>query len=75
MKFNFTDIPAADKANYIRITAETLIDKLDLAFGVPLDIEKMKTNLADLVKFKNLRDIKRKIEDIVFIEFFRNYKQ
>ena len=30
--------------------------------------------LDELVKYKNLRDIKRRIEDIVLNEFFEYYK-
>lgn len=48
-----------------------LIEKLELYFGKKINYDCIKDELDKFVAYNNLRDIKRKVEDIVFIEFFR----
>lgn len=74
MVYYFIDLPIEEKATYILNTASNLIEKLIKEFNVLVDVESIKQQLNDLVKYKNLRNIKRKIEDIVFSEFFSRYK-
>ena len=73
MVYNFTDLPIEDKNVYIQSTANALIEKLKREFNVSVEINSITPSLDRLVEYKNLRDIKRKIEDIVFYEFFANY--
>ena len=40
-------------------------------FGKKINYDCIKDELDKFVAYNNLRDIKRKVEDIVFIEFFR----
>ncbi|MNW69053.1 hypothetical protein D3C74_479730 [compost metagenome] len=58
---------------YIISTASNLIDKLKEEFGILVDINSIQSSLNELARYKNLRDIKRKIEDIVFVTFFDLY--
>ncbi len=48
-----------------------LQNKLNNEFGIQINIEHIKLKLDDLVRYNNLRDIKRKLEDTVFGEFFK----
>ena len=45
--------------------------QLELYFGKKINYDYIKDELEKLVAYNNLRDIKRKVEDIVFVEFFR----
>ncbi len=67
-------LPAEDKMIYINNTTIDLIEKLKEEFEVEVDIKFLTKQLNELVKYKNLRDMKRKIEDLVFGEFFKYYK-
>jgi hypothetical protein len=73
MVYNFTDLAEEDKLTYIMSTAHSLIKKLQDEFNTLVKIDSIQESLNKLVRFKNLRDIKRKIEDIVFAEFFSLY--
>lgn len=73
MIYYFEDLPDQDKRIYIYETAEKLCKRLTQQFGVTIDAEKMKDVLDDLIAHSNLRYIKRRIEDIVFNEFFNIY--
>ncbi|MBP1926693.1 energy-coupling factor transporter ATP-binding protein EcfA2 [Sedimentibacter acidaminivorans] len=75
MVYNFEDIPVEDKNIYINNTTIKLVGKLKKEFGVEVDIKLITPQLNELVKYKNLRDMKREIEDIVFGEFFKYYKR
>lgn len=73
MVYNFTDLEEEDKMTYIISTANKLVDKLKDEFDILVDINSIQSSLEELAKYKNLRDIKRKIEDIVFVSFFDLY--
>lgn len=75
MVYYFIDLPIEEKVQFIQITSDGLIKKLYKEFGVNVAIENVKQELNALVKYRNLRDIKRKIEDIVFGEFFKKYEE
>ena len=68
------DIPLDEKKKYIDATAAKLIDKLNTNFDVKISKDSLDAQLNQLLSLHNLRDIKRKIEDIVFVEFFDQYK-
>lgn len=74
MVYYFVDIPLNEKKKYIDATATKLIDKLNTNFDVKISKDTLDGQLHQLLSLHNLRDIKRKIEDIVFAEFFDQYK-
>mgnify|MGYP006319684461 CR=1 FL=1 len=61
------------KRIFIYETADKLRERLSQQFGVSISIDRIKTDLEKLVTHSNLRYIKRRIEDIVFNEFYNNY--
>ena len=70
MVYYFIDLPVDEKIKYIGNTANRLISRLNQEFKTNLLYENIESKLNNLVSYNNLRDIKRKIEDIVFNEFF-----
>ena len=70
MVYYFIDLPVDEKIKYISNTANKLISRLNQEFKTNLLYENIESKLNNLVGYNNLRDIKRKIEDIVFNEFF-----
>lgn len=74
MVYQFDELPMEEKKKYINNTATSLINRMKEVFGVEVNIKLVASQLHDLEKQKNLREIKRKIEDIVFSEFFKSYK-
>lgn len=75
MVYYFTDIPLVEKQAFINKTADELIEKLESKFGLTIDVFKVQSKLSSLLIYDNLRDIKRKVEDIIFTEFFNLYEQ
>ena len=71
MVYYFVDVPKKEKQAFIYDSAMKLIEKLELYFGKKINYDCIKDELDKFVAYNNLRDIKRKVEDIVFIEFFR----
>lgn len=71
MVYYFVDVPKQEKRLFIRDSAFKLIEKLQIYFGKKVNYDCIKDELEELVACNNLRDIKRKIEDIVFQEFFK----
>ncbi|MBV4449242.1 AAA family ATPase [Clostridium tyrobutyricum] len=74
MVYYFVDLPVEEKLTFIQNTASDLIGKLRNQFEVELSYASMQMDLKKLIMYNNLRDIKRKIEDIVFYEFLKYYK-
>lgn len=74
MVYYFVDIPLDEKNKYIDAAAANLIDKLNTNYDVKISKDTLDGQLYQLLSLNNLRDIKRKIEDIVFAEFFNQYK-
>ena len=74
MVYNFEDLPTEDKRKYIDSTTARLVVKLKQEFKIEVDIITITPQLDELIKYKNLRDMKRKIEDIVFGEFLKHYE-
>lgn len=73
MVYYFVDLPVSDKHTYILETADKLNKRLKDEFGTEIDLEKINTELHSLSQYSNLRSIKRRVEDIVFKEFFIAY--
>lgn len=66
MVYYFVDLPVEEKSTFIQNTASDLIGKLKNQFGTELSYASMQLDLEKLIMYNNMRDIKRKIEDIVF---------
>ena len=71
MVYYFVDVPKKEKQAFIRDSAIKLIEKLENHFGKKVNYDFIKDELEKLVVYNNLRDIKRKVEDVVFSELFR----
>ena len=74
MVYYFVDIPTEEKKKYIDDTASKLIERLNEKFQVQITKECLDEQLYKLLVLQNLREIKRRIEDIVFVEFFDVYR-
>ena len=72
MVYYFVDLPEEEKIKFINKNAYSLIKKLESQFGKSISYEVIQDKLNELVVYHNLRDIKRKVEDIVFYEFFKS---
>lgn len=75
MVYSFSDFTLDEKIVYITNTANSIIAKLKTQYDIQVDLKKIQLQLNNLVIHKNLRIIKREIEDIVFEQFFKQYKQ
>lgn len=74
MIYYFEDLPDREKEIFIHETADKLSEKLNQKFGAVIDPKKIEADLDSLISHSNLRYIKRRIEDIVFKEFFNTYR-
>ena len=70
MVYYFVDIPAEEKKAFINDTAIKLVKKINEQFGKEILIGEVEEELNELLKYTNLRSIKRKVEDIIFQHFF-----
>ena len=73
MVYYFENLQYDEKNYYIQKNAKKLINELEQNYGKKVNYKNIESDLARLVVYENLRDIKRKIEDIVFDEFFSKY--
>jgi len=69
MVYNFEKLNSEDKKEYIFEIANTLIEKFNAEFGIQIEMDLITESLNKLATYNNLRDIKRRIEDIVFDSF------
>lgn len=74
MVYYFVSLPVDEKQRYIQTTAIALIENLEKHFSTKVIVQDIQTELNELVEYDNLRDIKRKVEDIVFNSFLENYE-
>lgn len=75
MVYNFNDFTMEEKFVYIDNTAHKLIEKLGVEYKIEVEIESIRERLNSLVVHKNLREMKREIEDIIFEQFFKQYNR
>lgn len=75
MVYNFNDFTTDEKIIYIINTTNSIIEKLRTQYNTQVDLKKIQIRLNNLIIHKNLRIIKREIENIVFEQFFKQYKQ
>ena len=73
MVYYFENLQYDEKNYYIQKNAKKLKNELEQNYGKKVNYKNIESELARLVVYENLRDIKRKIEDIVFDEFFSKY--
>lgn len=71
MVYYFINVPGQEKQLFIQNSALELIEKLQIHFGKKVSYESITDELEKLIAYDNLRDIKRKVQDIVFCEFFK----
>jgi len=69
MVYNFEKLTSEDKKEYIFEVANTLIEKFNVEFDIQIEMNLITESLNELATYNNLRDIKRRIEDIVFDSF------
>lgn len=74
MVYNFEGLKTDEKKEFIIKTAEQLISNLKEEFGYSIDFKTIAEELNELKVYNNLRDIKRKVEDVVFGEFLKKYR-
>lgn len=72
MVYCFVALPPDEKERFVIDTAKDLIDKILESKDVNIDICCVKTEMNNLIKNNNLRNIKRKIEDIVIAKYYEN---
>lgn len=73
MIYYFTDLEQKEKAAYIKEISTTIIEKLEAEFDILVDVLNVEEQLNKLVEYKNLRDIKREVENVMFNKFFEIY--
>lgn len=73
MVYNFEDLDIIEKKEYIHQITLELIEDLNKEFGTSLNMTVIARKLDGLEMMVNLRNIKRKVEEIVFDEFYREY--
>lgn len=74
MIYYFTDLEKEEKVIYIEEISTNLIKKLKVEFNTLVDVTSIKEQLDKLIGYKNLRDIKREVENIIFNKFFDIYR-
>lgn len=75
MVYKFENIDVNEKLDFINKTAKQLIANIKKEFGYELEYEKISKELKELKIYNNLREIKRKVEDIVFSEYLKSVSQ
>lgn len=73
MIYYFTELEEKEKIIYIEEISTDLIERLGDEFDILVDVLSIKEKLDKLVEYKNLRDIKREVENIIFNKFFDIY--
>ena len=73
MVYYFTELEEKEKIIYIEEISIDLIERLEDEFDILVDVLSIKDKLDKLVEYKNLRDIKREVENIIFNKFFDIY--
>ena len=73
MVYNFEDLDIIEKKEYVHQVTLELIEDLNQEFGTSLDMMNIARKLDGLEMMANLRNIKRKVEEVIFDEFYRQY--
>ncbi|MBA2862917.1 AAA family ATPase [Methanococcus maripaludis] len=68
MKYFFNPLKAEDKSRYVEKYSVELIEELENVLGITFNKDNIITKLKDLIHEDNMREIRRKIEDIVLSE-------
>lgn len=75
MVYRFVGLSIEEKTRFIYESARTLIEKIHDNTLINVKIDKISYKLDMLIKYNNLRSIKRKIEDIVIEEYYNEVHQ
>jgi hypothetical protein len=70
MVYCFVELPPDEKSRFIIDTATDLISKIYINTNVTVDINCVRTEMNSLIKNNNLRNIKRKLEDIIIAQYY-----
>lgn len=71
MVYRFIELSSEEKIRFINETAGELRDKIYETTSVKVKTDNISYQLDSLIKYNNLRSIKRKVEDIVIEEYYK----
>lgn len=70
MVYYFNDLSTEEKSKFIIEMAEKLIEKIFLKTEKKIEIVCVEKKIDELIKYDNLRILKRKVEDIIIREYY-----
>lgn len=71
MVYRFVELSNDEKIRFIDEEALKLRDKINKKTSVKIQIENISQQLNTLIQYNNLRNIKRKVEDIIIAEYYK----
>ena len=71
MVYRFVELSNEEKIRFINESAKALISKINEDPSIKLQFDDISCRLNLLIKYNNLRSIKRKVEDIVIEEYYK----
>ncbi len=71
MVYRFVELSSEEKIRFINESAKALSDKIYENTSIKVQIDNISCKLNLLIKYNNLRSIKRKVEDIVIEEYYK----
>lgn len=75
MVYCFIDLPLEEKKKFTIEVAEKLIDKIYINTDIKIDFITIKNELDKIATHNNLRNIKRKVEDVVITEYYKSIEK
>ena len=71
MVYRFVELSSEEKIRFINESAKALVTKIYKNTSIEVQIDNISCKLNLLIKYNNLRSIKRKVEDIVIEEYYK----
>ena len=71
MVYRFVELSSEEKIRFINESAKALIIKIYENTSIKVQVDNISCKLNLLIKYNNLRSIKRKVEDIVIEEYYK----
>lgn len=71
MVYEFLDLPTEEKRKFAMEVAQKLIEKIYKSTNINIEFTSIKNELDELITHNNLRNIKRKVEDVVITEYYK----
>lgn len=71
MVYRFVELSSEEKIRFINESAKALVTKIYENTSIEVQIDNISCKLNLLIKYNNLRSIKRKVEDIVIEEYYK----